>query len=165
MRQDAASSAERRAPGTGRAVDGETLSRTTPSSSSASATTRVVAPGSPSRCRTRASPSRWAKVTGSPGIEQRPERVGQRARLGLILQHLGHDFPLGDQIDQADPFDGAQPLEHEPGQRMHLVGDHHRHVRERGLERRGARLGERRIGRGEDRDRVAADDLSGPGSG
>ncbi len=38
-----------------------------PRSSTASATTRVVAPASPSRSRTRAKPSRWATVRGSDG--------------------------------------------------------------------------------------------------
>ena len=86
-------------------------------------------PARPAARRTSASPSRCAAVRGSAGSSSGRTASARRAGVGLLLEDLGHDLALGHQVHQADPLHRAQPLEQPVGQRVHLVGDHHRACR------------------------------------
>src|SRR6185503_4621892 len=86
---------------------------------------------------------------GVSRVEQRPELGGQLVGRSPILQNLRHDLSVRYQIDQAHPLHRSQPLKNFPAELMHLVSNYHWCSRQSRLERRGSRLHQRGIGRGQ----------------
>ena len=106
-----------------------------------------------------------AALAPSPGLPAGPRsgdrpdsRSGRSASASSpadasLLQQLGHDFPVGHQIHQADPAYRTYPLKHGPAERVNPVGHDHGRPGQGRFQGGRPRLGQRGVGRRKERDR------------
>src|SRR5919107_565313 len=90
-------------------------------------------------------------------VEQWPNLRRQLIRRGPVLEHLGNDLLVGNEVDQTYPAHRTQPLKHLPTELVNLVGYHHWYTGQGSLERGGAGLDQGGIGSGQNRSGVLPD--------